>query len=447
MNDVNRYQNIIQDRASRESFWMPFTANRQFKDAPRLLVAAEGMHYTTADGRKILDGQAGLWCVNAGHGQRKIVEAIQRQIEELDFAPTFNMGHPLPFELANRLVKHTPGDMNYVFFTNSGSESVDTALKIAIAYHRARGEGARQRLIGREKGYHGVNFGGVSVGGIVTNRKQFGSLLTGVDHLPHTLNIKANAFTRGLPDGGTELADELEHIVGLHDASTIAAVIVEPVAGSAGVILPPKGYLKRLREICDKYGILLIFDEVITGYGRLGEPFGAQYFDVLPDIMTTAKGLTNGTIPMGAVFVREHVYEAFMNGPENMIELFHGYTYSGHPVAAAAGIATMDVYEEHGLLTRGAELASYWEDAVHSLKDLPNVIDIRNLGLVAGIELDSRPGEPGKRAFDVHVRCFEKGALVRFTGDIIAMSPPLIIEKSQIDELIGVLAEAIKATK
>lgn len=447
MTDPSRYQTIARERAAREAFWMPFTANRQFKDQPRLVTGAEGVYYTTVDGRRIIDGQAGLWCVNAGHGRKHIVEAIQRQIAELDFAPTFNMGHPLPFELANRLIKHTPGDMNYVFFTNSGSESVETALKIAIAYHRVRGEGARQRLIGREKGYHGVNFGGTSVGGIATNRKFFGSLLAGVDHLPHTLNIEANAFTRGLPERGVELADRLEALVALHDASTIAAVIVEPVQGSAGVILPPKGYLQRLREICDRHGILLIFDEVITGYGRLGAPFAAQYFDVLPDIMTTAKGLTNGAIPMGAVFVRSHIYEAFMNGPEHAIELFHGYTYSGHPVAAAAGIATMDVYEEEGLLTRAAELAPYWEEAVHSLKGLPNVIDVRNLGLVAGIELAPRPGEAGRRGFEVHCRCFENGALVRYTGDIIAMSPPLIIERAQIDALVGILAEAIKNTK
>ncbi|AOU97408.1 omega amino acid--pyruvate aminotransferase [Acidihalobacter yilgarnensis] len=447
MSPSDRHQSIAQDRQQREAFWMPFTANRQFKDDPRLLVAAEGVHYTTADGRQILDGQAGLWCVNAGHGRRRIVEAVQRQLSELDFAPTFNMGHPLPFELANRLVEITPGDLNYAFFTNSGSESVDTALKIAIGYHRARGEGSRQRLIGREKGYHGVNFGGASVGGIVGNRKQFGTLLPGVDHLPHTLNITANAFTRGLPaEGGAELAEALERLVGLHDASTIAAVIVEPVAGSAGVVLPPKGYLKRLREICDRHGILLIFDEVITGFGRLGTPFAADYFDVLPDIMTTAKGLTNGNIPMGAVFVRPHIYEAFMQGPEQFIELAHGYTYSGHPVAAAAALATLDIYAEEGLLTRGAALAPHLEEAVHGLRDLPNVIDVRNIGLVAGIELAPRPGEPGKRGFEIHRRCFEQGALVRYTGDIIALSPPLIINPTQIGELIDIVAEAIRET-
>ncbi|AOV16573.1 omega amino acid--pyruvate aminotransferase [Acidihalobacter aeolianus] len=447
MSSSERHHDIIHDRRQREAFWMPFTANRQFKDAPRLLVSAEGVHYTTADGRRILDGQAGLWCVNAGHGRRRIVEAVHRQLEELDFAPTFNMGHPLPFELANRLAEITPGDLNYSFFTNSGSESVDTALKIAIGYHRARGEGSRLRLIGRERGYHGVNFGGSSVGGIVGNRKQFGTLLPGIDHLPHTLNLKANAFTRGQPaEGGAELADGLERLIGLHDASTIAAVIVEPVAGSAGVLLPPKGYLRRLREICDRHGILLIFDEVITGYGRLGTPFAADYFDVLPDIITTAKGLTNGNVPMGAVFVRPHVYEAFMQGPEQLIEFAHGYTYSGHPVACAAALATLDIYAEEGLLTRGTDLGPHLENAVHALKDLPHVIDVRNLGLVAGIEMEPRPGAPGARGFEVHRRCFDNGALVRYTGDIIALSPPLIIEPEQIDALVGIVADAIRAT-
>jgi beta-alanine--pyruvate transaminase len=427
-----------------EAFWMPFTANRQFKDAPRLLARAEGMHYWTPDGRQILDGVAGLWCVNAGHGRRAITEAVTHQIGTMEFAPTFQMAHPLAFEFANRLIQTTPGDLNHVFFTNSGSEAVDTALKIAIAYHRARGEGARQRLIGREKGYHGVGFGGISVGGMVNNRKFFGSLLNGVDHLPHTLDLAHNAFSKGLPDWGTHLAEELERIVQLHDASTIAAVIVEPVSGSAGVVLPPKGYLKRLREICDKYGILLVFDEVITGFGRLGQPFGAQFFDVLPDLMTTAKGLTNGAIPMGAVFARQHVYDAFMTGAENAIELFHGYTYSGHPVACAAGLATQNIYEEEGLLTRAAELAPYWQEAAHSLKGLPHVIDIRNLGLIAGIELEPLKDKPGKRAFDVFTSAFERGLLVRVTGDIVALSPPLIIEKAHIDEMFGVLANILR---
>ena len=425
-------------------FWMPFTANRQFKSAPRLLARAKGMYYYSDDGREILDGTAGLWCVNAGHGREQISEAVSKQIRELDYAPLFQMGHPIVFEFAERLTEITPEGMNRVFFTTSGSEAVDTALKIAIAYHRVRGEGARQRLIGREKGYHGVGFGGISVGGMVGNRKFFGSMLPGVDHLRHTLDLEHNAFSRGLPKWGEHLADDLERLVQLHDASTIAAVIVEPVAGSAGVVLPPVGYLKKLREICDRHGILLIFDEVITGFGRLGAPFAAERFDVRPDIITSAKGLTNGAIPMGAVFVRDEIYETFMTGPDNAIELFHGYTYSGHPVACAAGIAALDIYQEEGLLTRAAELESYWEEAAHSLRGLPNVIDVRSLGLVAGIELQSRPDKPGSRAFDVHVRCFEKGMLVRMTGDILALSPPLIIEKKQIDQLFGTLAEVLK---
>ncbi|KPK60993.1 MAG: omega amino acid--pyruvate aminotransferase [Gammaproteobacteria bacterium SG8_31] len=426
-------------------FWMPFTANRQFKSAPRLLSRAEGMHYYTPEGRKVLDGTAGLWCVNAGHGRKQISDAVARQIREMEYAPLFNMGHPIAFEFAGRLSRMAPEGLNKVFFTNSGSESVDTALKIAIAYHRVRGEGARQRLIGREKGYHGVGFGGISVGGMVNNRKFFGAMLPGVDHLRHTLDLEHNAFSRGLPEWGAELADDLQRIVELHDPSTIAAVIVEPVAGSAGVILPPVGYLQKLREICDRHGILLIFDEVITGFGRLGAPFAADYFDVMPDIITTAKGLTNGSIPMGAVFVRNEIYEAFMTGPEHLIELFHGYTYSGHPVACAAGLATMDIYDQEELFARAGEMAAYWEDAVHSLHGLPNVIDLRNLGLVAGIELASRAGAPGARAFDAHVKCFDKGVLVRFTGDIIALSPPLIIEKQHIDELFGTIGDVLKS--
>ncbi|HEY8594526.1 MAG TPA: aspartate aminotransferase family protein [Devosiaceae bacterium] len=418
------------------AFWMPFTANRQFKKAPRMFVGASDMHYTTSDGRQVLDGTAGLWCVNAGHCRPKITEAIQAQAAELDYAPAFQIGHPKAFELANRLVDLAPKGMDHVFFTNSGSESVETALKIAIAYHRARGDGSRFRLIGRERGYHGVNFGGISVGGIVSNRKMFGTLLTGVDHLPHTHLPQKNAFTRGEPEHGADLADELERIVALHDASTVAAVIVEPVAGSTGVLIPPKGYLKRLREICDKHGILLIFDEVITGYGRLGTPFAADYFDVIPDIMTTAKGLTNGVIPMGAVFVKSEIHDAFMNGPEHLIEFFHGYTYSGNPIAAAAGLATLETYRDEGLLTRGAELGQYWEDALHSLRDAPHVIDIRNIGLVGAVELEPIAGSPTKRAFSAFVRAFEKGYLIRTTGDIIALSPPLIVQKSQIDELV-----------
>ncbi|AMN46066.1 beta-alanine--pyruvate transaminase [Steroidobacter denitrificans] len=432
--------------ATLDAFWMPFTANRRFKAHPRLLARAQGMHYWTDDGRQILDGIAGLWCVNAGHARPEITEAVSRQLATLDYAPTFQMGHPQAFELANRLVELVPGDLDHVFFTNSGSESVDTALKIAIAYHRSRGEAARTRLIGREKGYHGVGFGGISVGGIVNNRKFFGSLLPGVDHLSHTLDIEHNAYSRGQPEWGVHLADELERLVALHDASTIAAVIVEPIAGSAGVILPPKGYLQRLRSICDRHGILLIFDEVITGFGRLGTPFGAHYFDVVPDMITSAKGLTNGAVPMGAVFVRKSIYDAFMHAPEDAIELFHGYTYSAHPAACAAALATLEIYRREGLLTRAADLSRIWEDAVHSLRGLPHVIDVRNLGLVAGIELQPRSSAPGTRAYDVFVAAFEKGVLIRTTGDIIALSPPLIIEPVQIDQLVTTLADILRAT-
>ncbi|MEG3969455.1 aspartate aminotransferase family protein [Microcoleus sp. T2B6] len=422
-----------------DAYWMPFTANRQFKANPRILVSAKDMHFTSDDNRSILDGTAGLWCVNAGHARETIAEAVKQQVLRLDYSPAFQMGHPGAFELAERLVKMIPGNFDRVFFTNSGSESVETALKIAIAYHRVKGEGTRQRLIGRERGYHGVGFGGISVGGIGTNRKFFGSLLTGVDHLPHTHNLEHNAFSRKQPEWGAHLADELERIVALHDASNIAAVIVEPVAGSTGVLIPPKGYLERLRAICDKYGILLIFDEVITGFGRLGSSFATEYFGVVPDIVTAAKGITNGTVPMGAVFVKEGIYDAFMNAPENAIELFHGYTYSGHPLACAAALATLDIYEEERLFERADKMAGYWEDAVHSLKGVRHVIDVRNLGLVAGIELESIAGKPGKRAFDCFLQCYEKGLLIRTTGDIIALSPPLIIEKEHIDRIVEIL--------
>ncbi len=426
------------------AFWMPFTANRQFKKNPRMFVGAKDMHYTTSDGRQVLDGTAGLWCCNAGHCRPKITEAIQRQAAELDYAPAFQMGHPVAFELANRIIEIAPNGIEHVFYTNSGSESVETALKLAIAYHRARGEGTRTRLIGRERGYHGVNFGGISVGGIVNNRRMFGSLLGGVDHLPHTHLPGQNAWTRGMPEHGANLADELERIVALHGAETIAAVIVEPVAGSTGVLIPPKGYLQRLREITRKHGILLIFDEVITGFGRLGAPFAAQYFDVLPDMMTTAKGLTNGVIPMGAVLTTGAVHDAFMQGPEHVIELFHGYTYSGNPIASAAGIATLETYKEEGLFERAAEIAPYWEDALHSLKGLPHVIDIRNLGLIGAVELDPIAGEPTKRAFNAFLSAYDRNILIRTTGDIIAMSPPLMISKAQIDTLIGTLADVLK---
>ena len=426
------------------ALWMPFTASRQFKSAPRLLAGAKDMHYITAGGRKVLDGVAGLWCVNAGHARPKIVEAIRAQAAGLDYAPGFQMGHPKAFELASRLVDLLPEGFDQVFFTNSGSESVETALKIAIAWHKANGEPGRYRLIGREKGYHGVNYGGISVGGIAANRRDFGPLLSGVDHLRHTHNVPGNAFSRGLPGHGAELADDLERIVQLHDPSTIAAVIVEPMAGSAGVLLPPKGYLARLREICDRYGILLIFDEVITGFGRLGAPFAARRFGVTPDIITMAKGLTNGAVPMGAVGVRGEIHDAFMKGPEHMIELFHGYTYSGHPLAAAAGLATLETYAEEGLLTRARELEKTWEDAIHALKGLPHVIDIRNFGLVGAIELEPIAGAPARRAFSAFLKAYEKGLLIRTTGDIIALSPPLIISQEQIAQLFDILSGVLK---
>ncbi len=434
-------QNAINDLSS---FWMPFTANRQFKSAPRLFVGARDMHYSTADGRQVLDGTAGLWCCNAGHGNARIVEAIQSQAAQMDYAPAFQMGHPKAFELANRLAAMLPGDLNHVFFTNSGSESVDTALKIALAYHRQRGEGSRTRLIGRERGYHGVNFGGISVGGITNNRRFFGALLAGVDHLPHTHLPQRNAFSRGQPEHGAELADDLERLVALHGAETIAAVIVEPMAGSTGVLMPPKGYLERLRAICDRHGLLLIFDEVITGFGRLGASFACEHFGVLPDIVTTAKGLTSGTVPMGAAIARDFIHEAFMQGPETAIELFHGYTYSAHPLACAAGLATLDVYRSEGLFARAANLAAHWEERVHALKGLPHVIDLRNMGLIAGIELEPIAGQPTRRAFDAFLKCYEAGLLIRTTADIIALSPPLIISAEQIDEIFDILGGVLK---
>lgn len=426
--------------------WMPFTANRQFKSAPRLLVAADGMYYTSHDGRQILDGVAGLWCCNAGHNRKPIVEAIQKQAATMDFSPPFNMGHPLAFELANRVIEISPKNMAHVFFTNSGSESVDTALKIAIAYQRVRGQGTRTRLIGRERGYHGVNFGGISVGGMVGNRKLYGSLLAGVDHLPSTHLPKDNAFSRGQPEHGAQLADELEKLVALHDASNIAAVIVEPIAGSTGVLIPPKNYLQRLRELCTKHGILLIFDEVITGFGRTGSSFAAQHYGVEPDMITCAKGLTSGTVPMGAVLTTPEIYNAFMSGPEHMVELTHGYTYSAHPLACAAGNATLQLYKDEGLFERVASLSKYWEDGIHALKGTKHVIDIRNTGLIGAIELEPRPGEPVKRAFDVFLACYKRGLLTRTTGDIIALSPPFIVEKPQIDRIFETLRAVISET-
>jgi beta-alanine--pyruvate transaminase len=429
------------------AFWMPFTANRQFKSAPRLLASAKGMYYMSHDGRRILDGTAGLWCVNAGHCRDEIVAAVQAQAAEMDFAPTFQMGHPKAFEAATKIAKHTPGDLKHIFFVNSGSEAVDTALKIALAYHRSRGEGQRTRFIGRERGYHGVGFGGISVGGIAPNRKVFsGGLLPSVDHLPHTLNIKEAAFSKGQPKWGAHLADELERIVTLHDASTIAAVIVEPVAGSTGVLIPPADYLERLRQICDKHGILLIFDEVITGWGRLGAPFAAQYFDVTPDLLTMAKGTNNAAAPMGAVAASAKVHDSIVNGAPAGIELFHGYTYSGHPIAAAAACATIDLYEREGLFERAARMAPVFEREIHKLRDARHVIDVRNLGLVGGVELAPREGAPGARAYEVFVRCYEKGVLTRYTGDILAFSPPLIVEEGQIEEIFATVGEVLTET-
>ena len=428
-----------------EPLWMPFTANRQFKKQPRLFVEAEGMHYITAEGRRVLDGTSGLWCVNAGHRRKPIIEAVRKQVEKLDYAPGFQMGHPLSFEFAARLAGMIEG-YSQVMFTNSGSESVDTSLKIALAYQRIIGQGSRTRLIGRERGYHGVGFGGISVGGMVANRKMFGNMLAGIDHLPHTHSPDQAAFTRGQPEWGTHLADDLERLVALHDASTIAAVIVEPVAGSTGVLVPPKGYLQRLREICTKHGILLIFDEVITGFGRLGDSFASEYFGVYPDLFTTAKGITNATVPMGAVFVRDGIYDSFMEAgaDPNAVEFFHGYTYSGHPLACAAGLATIDLYRDEDLFDRAAGLSRYFEDALHSLADAPYVTDVRNIGLMGGIDLEPRPGKPTARAFDAFLKSYEMGLLVRTTGDTIAVSPPLIVEEKQIDFIAEIVRDVLK---
>ncbi len=430
-----------------EPYWMPFTSNRFFKANPLLMASAKGMYFTTTDGKKILDGIAGLWCCNAGHCHPKIVAAIQTQVATLDYATAFQLGHPGVFELADRLTQMAPGNLDHAFFVNSGSEAVDTALKIAIAYHRVRGEGQRIRLIGRERGYHGVGFGGISVGGMSPNRKMYGALLPGIDHLPHTHDLAHNAFSRGMPEWGAHLADELENIVALHDASTIAAVIVEPVAGSAGVLVPAPKYLQRLREICDRHGILLIFDEVITAFGRTGSRFGAETFGVQPDLIALAKGLTSGAIPMGAVLVDKDIYSAFMTGPEHSVEFFHGYTYSGHPAAVAAGLASLSVYEEEGLYQRASEMAPVLEDAVHSLKDAPHVIDIRNIGMMAAIELEPRPGEPTMRATEMFRRCFEAGLLIRTTGDVLALSPPLIIDADQIGQIVDTIGKGLQSIK
>ncbi|HLL26975.1 MAG TPA: aspartate aminotransferase family protein [Xanthobacteraceae bacterium] len=429
-----------------EAFWMPFTANRSFKKRPRIVVRAKEMHYYTADGRAVLDGAAGMWCCNAGHNRDPIVDAIQAEARTLDYAPPFQFAHPKSFSLASRIAALAPGDLDHVFFCGSGSEAVDTALKIALAYHNVSGNGARTRLVGRERGYHGVGFGGISVGGIPNNRKYFGSLLAGVDHLPHTYNRDEQAFTRGEPEWGAHLADELEKIVALHDASTIAAVIVEPVAGSTGVLPPPKGYLQRLRAICDKYGILLIFDEVITGFGRLGYAFAAERYGVVPDMITFAKGVTSGAVPMGGVIVRKGIYDAFMRGPEHVIELFHGYTYSAHPLACAAGLATLDLYRDERLFERAKKLEPKWADAAMGLKGLPGVLDIRTIGLTAAIDLASKPDAFGKRAFEAMERGFhEEDFMMRITGETLALTPPLIVSEAQIGEMFDKVAKVIKA--
>lgn len=436
--DQNQWPNDLR------AFWLPFTANRQFKKSPRLLVSANRMHYQSSDGRQVLDGTAGLWCCNAGHNSPRIVEAIQKQVESLDYAPGFQMSHPRTFELSNRIIDLAPEGIDHVFFTNSGSESVESAMKIAIAYHRARGEGQRTRLIGRERGYHGVNFGGISVGGMVNNRRVFGSLLNGVDHIRDTHIPEKNAFSRGQPEHGAERADDLERLIALHGADTIAALIIEPVAGSTGVLVPPIGYLERIHEICSKHGILLIFDEVICGFGRLGDSFAANYFGLTPDMITCAKGLTNGIIPMGAVLTSSEIHDAFMTGPEHLIELFHGYTYSGNPVACAAGLAALETYRADGLFERAASLAPYWEEAIHSMKGVNHVIDIRNIGLMGAIELAPRDGLPAQRAFDAFLQAFEKGLLIRVTADVIALSPPLIAEKEDIDTIFSILTEVLQ---
>lgn len=429
-----------------EPYWLPFTANRAFKKKPRLVTRAEGMHYVSIDGNAVLDATAGLWCCNAGHGRAEIVSAIQNQAAELDYAPPFQFGHPRAFELASQLTMMVPGDLDYCFFANSGSEAVDTALKIALAYHNVRGEGARMRLIGRERGYHGAGFGGISVGGIVNNRKFFGGLLTGIDHLPHTYDRDKQAYSRGEPEWGGHLADRLNDIIALHDATTIAAVIVEPMAGSAGVLPPPVGYLQRLREICDRHGILLIFDEVITGFGRLGFATAAERYGVVPDMITFAKGITSGTVPMGAVLVRTPIYQAFMGGPEHVVELFHGYTYSAHPLATAAALATLDLYREEKVFEHARDLEERWADAAMGLKGLPHVVDIRTIGLVAAIDLAPREGAAGTRGFEAMDRAFhEFGLMIRVTGDTIALSPPLIITEAEIDELFDKLARLIKS--
>ena len=434
---MNRSQNL-------KNLWMPFSANQAFKAKPRLMNEAKGVYYKKVDGTSVLDGTSGLWCCNAGHNHPKIVQAIQSQAEKLDYAPSFQMGHPLGFTAAEKLLELSPSaDFQYVFFTNSGSESVDTALKIALGYQQHRGKTDKTILVGRERAYHGVGFGGISVGGLPLNKKHF-SLLDNVDHIVTTHNLEKNAFSRGIPEWGSELADDLIRIIEKYGADRIAAFITEPMAGSTGVLIPPKGYLEKIREICTEHDILLIFDEVITGFGRLGTSFAAQYFDVIPDMIVCAKGLTSGTVPMGAVMVKNEIYDTYQDGDPKTIDLFHGYTYSAHPLAAAALIATLEVYNEEGLFDQAAEMAPYWEEALHSLRGVDHVIDIRNLGFVGGIEMSSRNGEVGKRGYDVFENAFhEENVLLRFTGDIIALSPPLIAEKHHVDQIMDSLRKII----
>ena len=433
------------DLPEMDAYWMPFTGNRYFKENPRVIHRAEGMYCWSHDGRKLLDMVAGLWCCNAGHCDPRIVEAIQNQAADLDYAMAFQLGHPKAFELASKLTDIAPDGIDHAFFVNSGSEAVETAMKMTLAYHRIRGQGERTRFIGRERGYHGVGFAGISVGGMSPNRKMFGSMLPGVDHLPHTHNLEHNAFSRGLPNWGDHLADELENIIALHDPSTIAGVIMEPISGSAGVLLPPKGYLKKIREICTKHEIMLIFDEVICGFGRTGDAFAAKRFDVTPDIITVAKGLTSGTVPMGGVLTRGDIYDTFMTGPESAIEFFHGYTYSGHPLAAAAGCATLDVYAEDDLFNRARSLEDMFADALHSLKDEPYVIDIRNFGLIGAVELTPIEGQPTARAMGIFRDCFDKGLIIRTTGDTVAFSPPLIVKETQIEETVETIRASLRA--
>ena len=433
------------DLPEMDAYWMPFTGNRYFKENPRVIHRAEGMYCWSHDGRKLLDMVAGLWCCNAGHCDPRIVKAIQDQAADLDYAMAFQLGHPKAFELASKLIDIAPDGIDHAFFVNSGSEAVETAMKMTLAYHRIRGQGERTRFIGRERGYHGVGFAGISVGGMSPNRKMFGSMLPGVDHLPHTHNLEHNAFSRGLPNWGDHLADELENIIALHDPSTIAGVIMEPISGSAGVLLPPKGYLKKIREICTKHEIMLIFDEVICGFGRTGDAFAAKRFDVTPDIITVAKGLTSGTVPMGGVLTRGDIYDTFMTGPDSAIEFFHGYTYSGHPLAAAAGCATLDVYAEDDLFNRARSLEDMFADALHSLKDEPYVIDVRNFGLIGAVELTPIEGQPTARAMGIFRDCFDKGLIIRTTGDTVAFSPPLIVKETQIEETVETIRASLRA--